>query len=54
MQIWFHQHIYINQELWKLWMKLSMKSVNDLEERLLINITPDWCKRQESDGEDNW
>ena len=54
MQNWFHQHIYSNQDLWKLWMKLSMKSVNDPEERLLINITPDWCKRQDLGGEDNW
>ena len=51
LQEWFQQHILQNQKLEKLWFKL-LKLVDDTEERLLIETTPDWCKQREFDPGD--
>ena len=45
LQEWFQQHIHQNQLLVQLWFKL-LESVDDEEERLLIEITPNWCEQR--------
>ena len=51
LQEWFQQNIHQNQKLEKLWFKL-LELVDDEEERLLIEITPDWCRQRDFNSGD--